>query len=381
MLGINLTAPLLFAHLVELFITSEAYIPTQFGDIFPFVMGMLCALLGLFISLKLKMDKNALLTMTLAFSLMGTISGFFRFKKIDYEEKKYNRTCKINVFDEYSPPTRNNRNKFIAAQRACEAKVCTSDNCCANVLQLNHNSTSKIHGSLFDRDCLLLLANKCDNDRDRIQYTNRVMQYLETLGDGSPCSSESCAKNQFTVDQIKTPMDIKTTNAKDITLNQDKIAFVKTLSDKTWSTVAGEVVTTVDDNGSITSETIFSGCEYCDTMDLFNIRGPVNQVRYWLKNLMKRVDSLAPVCSTCIETVGDLVHCIGNESPDNIFSTDPMLLADIKYALAFQSVDEKLDKRPECFTEHAPESCINIRLSKFEKFSSKCIRNGTSMCI
>ena len=382
MLGIKLTAPFILAYVAEFILSSETYIPTQFKDIFPLFLGTLCALLGVFISLRLKLDNSIILAVSIASSLLGTILGFLRFKKEVVDYKRYTRTCNVTVFTDFSPPQRSNRDKFLAAQKACEANVCTSSDCCTDVMNLNHNNTSKIYGSLFERDCLLLLAEKCNTDSYRISYTNKVMQYLETLGDGSPCSDESCAKNQLTISELKMPVDITKTDSEYIKLNQDKIAFVNTLSDSSWATVAGETVTTVDDTGAKVSETIYSGCEYCDTMNLFTQRGPVNQVRYWVKNLMTRTETLSPVCSTCIETVGDLVDCIGTESPDNIFSSDPILRADVKYALSFQDANERVDKRPECFTENAPESCINIRLSKFDQFSRKCIRNGrSSLCI
>lgn len=373
MLAIKLTASIVLSYLIELFISSRRYIPTQFYDTFPVLMGINCALLGCFICITLKLKRKNLMIVSVCCFTLGIMLGFLRVTKIkdDHIDKRYSRSCNVEVVSDYPPPLRSNRDKFIAAQRACEASVCTSNDCCEKVLELNYNSTTKIHGSILERDCLMLLSDKCESNR--IEYTNRVMQYLTTLGDGSPCPA--CSNKQMSGNEIKQIIDVDNTDS--VTLNQSKIEFVKTLSDINWSVVAGETITSTDG-----TSTTFSGCEYCDTLNLFNLWGPVSQVRHWMKQLMNRSNALPPVCSTCIETVADLIDCLGAESPDNIFAEDPMLLEDVKYSLSFQSTDEKLDKRPECFTEYAPESCINIRLSRFEKFLDKCIDHGeSSRCI
>ena len=198
-LGLKFTVPIIIAYIVELLLSSGQYTPTQFFDLVPVLLGVTFALLGLTVCMRMNLDREKMLGVVMSCTAVGTLLGFLRKKKKNTIKKNNLRNCSVKAFKSFSPPSRSNREKYLAAKKACEAHTCTSDDCCADVLALDYNSTSRIYHSLFERDCLLLLAEKCSQKTsNKLRYTNKVMEYLATLGDGSPCpSSLQCSKNQL----------------------------------------------------------------------------------------------------------------------------------------------------------------------------------------
>ena len=281
--------------------------------------------------------------------------------------------CGDAVMTALQAPTRSSKEKYLAARKACELHVCDSEDCCPQVLQLDEHSTSKVYGSLLERDCMMLLSEKCRGDR--ISYTNKIMNYLSTLGDGAPCPVTTCAPNQMTIADMADPIKADDSSNDKIVKNQRKLKFPESF-DEEWYIVGGECTTSA--NGQ---ENCLSGCEYCDTLGIFKMHGPVNQMRHWVKNLLLRASSLSPVCTTCVKTVKDLKTCLRDKSPESIFSADPLLLSDVKYVLEYLSDADNLDMRPQCYEADPADGCLNVRLSKFENFMNRCTTvNERAMC-
>lgn len=261
----------------------------------------------------------------------------------------YNEVHAIDIG--FDLPERDDSSVLKISRHACDISVCKErGNCCDSVLSLNLNDTRKISGSLNNADCMILLADKCtqSNDIDKVrEFSEKFTDYIRTLGDGSYCKDSTCFPNQLSLSDI---------NSDDANATFDMVDFSKDLSKYDWSHL----------NNS---------CEICDTTDVFKLRGPLQQMKRWVTDMLNRAKSLPPVCTMCVKTVGDVRRCLLDKNVEDVFSRDPALMSNVKYALNNWNDSDLLDNRSVCSTNNAHAGCLNVRIASYEDFSTQCIQS------